>query len=135
MTTTAQWQDLTTNIETHVGLQFGVNIKDAISLGDIAYNYRNIALLDIAKGSDVDTRKALDSYYEVDGERLVAIAKYGRTSNKVQCYTGKNKLADDATLYYTAKGVLMVKDSERVVVADGVKPTVARTDIFADLKR
>lgn len=135
MTATAQWQPLTTNIETHLGLQFGVNVSDAIALERGNYVYRNIAKSDIAKGTDVDLRTAIDSYYEVDGERLATIGKYGATSNKVQCYTGKNALKDGATVYYTQRGTLMVKESDRVInTVDNVTVT-PKTDIFANLKR
>ena len=135
MTATAQWQPLTTNIETHLGLQFGVNIADAIALERGNYQYRNIAKSDIAKGSDVDLRNTIDSYYEVDGERLVTIGKYGATSNKVQCYTGKNALKDNATVYYTQRGTLMVKESQRVVNTVNTAPVTPKTDIFANAKR
>ena len=134
-TSTAQWVVLTTNIETHVGLQFAVNIKEAVALNSIDYKYRNIALNDIAKGEDVDTRRAFDSFYEVDGERLVTIGKYGATSNKVQCYTGKNKLVDGATLYYSQRGALMVKDSERELNTTTSPAAPVKTDIFANHKR
>lgn len=134
-TSTAQWLPLTTNIETHLGLQFGVNIKDAVALERGNYVYRNIAKSDIAKGSDIDLRTAIDSYYEVDGERLATIGKYGATSNKVQCYTGKNMLKDDATVYYTQRGTLMVKESERVINTVDSAPVTPRTDIFANAKR
>lgn len=133
--TTAQWQPLTTNIETHLGLQFGVNIAEAIALERGNHDYRNIALKDIAKGADVDTRKELDSFYEVEGERLVTIGKYGATSGKVQCYTGKNRLTDNATVYYTQRGALMVKEAQRLINTVDSAPLTPRTDIFANNKR
>lgn len=133
-TSTAQWQELTTDIETHVGLQFGVNIQGAIALERGNYVYRNIAKRDIPQGADIDFKQSFDSYYEVDGERLTTIGKYGATSNKVQCYTGKNVLHDNATLYYTQRGTLMVKESDRSVNAID-KPLTPRTDIFANAKR
>lgn len=135
MTTTAQWQPLTTNIETHLGLQFGVNVNDAVALERGNYVYRNIAKNDIAKGTDVDLRNTIDSYYEVDGERLATIGKYGATSNKVQCYTGKNALKDNATVYYTQRGTLMVKESDRSINTVDNAPVTPKTDIFASLKR
>lgn len=135
MSTTAQWQELTTNIETHLGLQFGVNINQAIALERGNYTFRNIAKRDIAQGSDVVIKDAFDSYYEVDGERLATIGKYGATSNKVQCYTGKNMLKDNVNIYYTQRGALMVKESDRIINTVNSAPVTPKTDIFANAKR
>jgi hypothetical protein len=135
MTATAQWMPLTTTIESHLGLQFGVNIASAIALDRGNYVYKNIAKNDIAQGTDVDLRTQIDSFYEVDGERLATIGKYGATSNKVQCYTGKNMLKDNATVYYTQRGALMVKESDRVINTVTSAPVTPKNDIFATLKR
>lgn len=134
-TTNAQWQPLTSTIEVHLGLQFGTNVSSAVALTRDNYVYRNIAKRDIAKGDDTDLKSAFDSFYEVDGERLTTIGKYGATSNKVQCYTGKYKLNDNVNVYYTQRGTLMAKQSDIVINVVDSKPVTPATDIFANLKR
>lgn len=135
MSTNAQWQELTTNIETHIGLQFGVNIAQAIALERGNYSFKRIAKRDIAKGEDIDLKTTVDQFYEVDGERLATIGKYGATSNKVQCYTGKNTLKDNVNIYYTQRGALMVKESDRIINTVNSAPVTPKTDIFANAKR
>jgi len=129
------WTVLTTDIETHIGLQFGATITEAIALDSGNSVYRNIALRDIAKGEDVDTRDAFTRYYEVDGEKLVQIAKYSQEKNKLQCYNGKNGLLSDTTVYYNGKGNMYVKESQRTIKQQSDRGEYVKTDIFAGKKK
>ena len=132
---TGAWTELTTDIETHIGLQFGATITEAIEL-DGNYVYRNIAKRDITKGEDVDFKGSFDSYYEVDGERLVQIAKYSVGKGKIQCYNGKNGLLNDTEVYYTGRGNLFVKESRRTIKQQSNSGSpVVKVDIFANAKR
>lgn len=134
---TGAWTPLTTDIETHVGLQFGTTITEAIELvkGE-NYVYRNIAKRDITRGEDVDFKGNFDSYYEVDGERLVQIAKYSTGKNTIQCYNGKNGILSDTPIYYTGRGNIFVAENRRTVrQQSGNGSPVVRTDIFANAKR
>ena len=132
---TGAWTQLTTDIETHLGLQFGTTISNAISLEPGTYSYRNIAKRDIAKGSDVIFKDSFDSYYEVDGERLIQVAKYSEGKNKIQCYNGKNGILNNSDVYYSSKGNIFVKESSRTVKLSNDRGAVARVDIFANAKR
>lgn len=132
---TGAWVELKTDIETHIGLQFGATITEAIALENGNHEYKRIAKRDIAKGENVEIRDVFDSFYEVENERLIQIAKYSQGKNKIQCYNGKNGVLSDSTVYYNGKGNIFVKESSRTVKLSNDRGTVARVDIFANAKR
>jgi hypothetical protein len=129
------WLPLNTDIETHMGLQFGVNVTEVLDLDDVNTTWKSIALHDIARGDNVDTRKSFDSFYAVDDERLVQIGKYSKDKEVLQCYNGKNGLLDGATVYYNGRGNLFVKDSQRTIRQIPAKGGYVKTDLFAGKKR
>lgn len=130
---TSNWTPVTTNIETHLGLAYGVNIKDLV---DMDYSNRHDYITrDMVKGEEV-LKSDIRKQWEIDGEALVQIAKYGATSDKMQCYVKKYGLTNDATVYGAPKGDLFVKSSE-VNLKQPVATVTGyiRTSVFASKRR
>lgn len=127
------WNTLTTDINVAIGLAFATTLPEREMLnGNASAGFKQIAKRDIAKGQDV-TRQDLERFWTMDDERLVQVGAYSVDKNKYQAYTSSHGIKDGATLYYTAKGQLFVKESAHLVRQGDTKayaPQV-KADIFA----